>query len=84
MTWKKPNFIILDEPTNHLDMETIDALIEAVAVWKGGILIVSHDQHFLKSVAKDFWIVANKGIARFKNFEKAKQFALKHHTLDTL
>jgi len=84
MTWKKPNFIILDEPTNHLDMETIDALIEALKVWKGGVLIVSHDQHFLQSVCQDYWIVANKGITRFKNFDKAKVCALKNHKLDTL
>lgn len=82
MTWKTPNFIIMDEPTNHLDMETIDALIRALNVWKGGLLIVSHDQHFLQSIAKDYWIVAKKKIIRFTNFHDAKAFALEHHEVD--
>jgi len=82
LTWKTPNFIIMDEPTNHLDMETIDALIRALNVWKGGLLIVSHDQHFLQSIAKDYWIVAKKKICRFKEFNEAKAFALEHHQVD--
>ena len=40
------------QPTNHLDMETIDVLIEAVAAFKGAIVIVSHDQFFLSRVGK--------------------------------
>jgi len=82
MTWKTPNFIIMDEPTNHLDMETIDALIRALNAWRGGLLIVSHDQHFLQSVAKEYWIVAKKKIIRFTNFHDAKAFALEHHQVD--
>jgi len=82
MTWKTPNFIIMDEPTNHLDMETIDALIGALNVWRGGLLIVSHDQHFLQSIAKQYWIVANKKIYVFQDFHEAKAFALEHHKVD--
>jgi ATP-binding cassette subfamily F protein 3 len=49
----------MDEPTNHLDMETIDALINAVAEYKGGVIVVSHDLHFLSSVATSYWAVGN-------------------------
>jgi len=78
LTWKEPNFIIMDEPTNHLDVETIEALIEAIHNWNGGLLVVSHDQHFLNSVAQEFWALAkgNGRIKRYKTLEEAKKFAL--------
>merc|ERR1719464_1905540 len=56
-TWTKPHFLILDEPTNHLDIETIDSLIHAVRTFKGGVLLISHDQHFLRYAATQFWSV---------------------------
>jgi ATP-binding cassette subfamily F protein 3 len=64
----------MDEPTNHLDLETVDALIGACQSWKGGILLVSHDQHFLNSVGKEFWAVSAKKVKRFNTFDEAKRF----------
>ena len=49
-TWRNPHFLILDEPTNHLDMESIDALIDAIDSFKGGMIVISHDEYFLKRV----------------------------------
>jgi ATP-binding cassette subfamily F protein 3 len=49
----------MDEPTNHLDLETIEALIMAINNYSGGVMVVSHDQHFLQSVCKDFWGVSH-------------------------
>ncbi|MBN2802008.1 MAG: ABC-F family ATP-binding cassette domain-containing protein [Deltaproteobacteria bacterium] len=45
------NFLIFDEPTNHLDMESREILLEALINFQGTVLIVSHDRHFLKSLA---------------------------------
>merc|ERR1740123_914206 len=84
LTWNTPNFIIMDEPTNHLDMETIDALIDALKIWKGGLMIVSHDQHFLQSVSKEYWVVANQTIKVLHEFAAAKEFALANNKVDNL
>ena len=48
--WTNPHILIMDEPTNHLDMESVDALILALNKFKGGLLIVSHDQYFVSCV----------------------------------
>jgi ATP-binding cassette subfamily F protein 3 len=51
-----PNFLILDEPTNHLDIETIEALGHALIKYKGGVILVSHDERLLKMVCQELWI----------------------------
>jgi len=72
ITYSQPHLIILDEPTNHLDMETIDALIEAVKGFKGAMVMVSHDQHFLAQVATEFWSVARGKVQKFLDLAEAK------------
>ena len=44
------NLLVLDEPTNDLDLETLDLLQEAVADYKGTVLLVSHDRDFLDRI----------------------------------
>ena len=46
-----PNFLLLDEPTTHLDMSSIDALIQALDAYTGTLVFVSHDVHFIRSIA---------------------------------
>eukprot|EP00537_Pseudo-nitzschia_pungens_P019192 CAMPEP_0172411862 /NCGR_PEP_ID=MMETSP1061-20121228/77609_1 /TAXON_ID=37318 /ORGANISM="Pseudo-nitzschia pungens, Strain cf. pungens" /LENGTH=908 /DNA_ID=CAMNT_0013148077 /DNA_START=193 /DNA_END=2919 /DNA_ORIENTATION=- len=60
--YRKPHLLVLDEPTNHLDLETTEALIEAIRNFKGGVLLVSHDQHLLTSVCKDLLVVENRKV----------------------
>ncbi|XP_049923550.1 ATP-binding cassette sub-family F member 3 isoform X1 [Epinephelus moara] len=56
MTMPCPNFYILDEPTNHLDMETIEALAKALNKFRGGVMLVSHDERLIRLVCKELWV----------------------------
>ena len=45
------NVILLDEPSNDLDVETLRALEDAVQVFPGTVMVVSHDRWFLDRIA---------------------------------
>lgn len=51
MMLKEGNVLMLDEPTNHLDLESIQALNNSLADFKGTILFTSHDHTFTQTVA---------------------------------
>jgi ATP-binding cassette subfamily F protein 3 len=55
------NLLLLDEPTNHLDMESIDSLVEAIEVFDGAVIIVTHSEMILNAVATKL-IVYDNGI----------------------
>ncbi|CAD7005001.1 ATP-binding cassette sub-family F member 3 [Ceratitis capitata] len=62
MCMADPNFLVLDEPTNHLDIETIDALGRAINAFKGGVILVSHDERLIKVVCKELWVCGNRTV----------------------
>jgi ATP-binding cassette subfamily F protein 3 len=63
---RRPNLLLLDEPTNHLDIDMREALTVALQSFEGGMVIVSHDRHLIKTVADSLWLVAD---GRLREFE---------------
>jgi ATP-binding cassette, subfamily F, member 3 len=62
---RRPNLLLLDEPTNHLDIEMRQALTMALQSFEGGLVVVSHDRHLIKSVADSLWLVADGRLQEF-------------------
>ena len=47
----RPELLILDEPTNHLDTESVEWITGFLSGYPGGLMVVTHDRHFLDQVA---------------------------------
>ncbi|MBS0283598.1 MAG: ABC-F family ATP-binding cassette domain-containing protein [Proteobacteria bacterium] len=62
ITRDAPHLLILDEPTNHLDVDAREALVQALAGYKGAVLIVSHDRHMVELTA-DRLVLVDGGTA---------------------
>jgi ATP-binding cassette subfamily F protein 1 len=59
---KTPDVIILDEPTNNLDLESIDALAEAISSYKGGVIVVTHDERLIRETECLLYIIENQTV----------------------
>ena len=60
------NLLMLDEPTNHLDMDSIDSLIEAIAVFDGAVIIVTHSELILEALATKLIVYDNDTVSVFE------------------
>ncbi len=63
---RRPNLLLLDEPTNHLDIDMRHALTVALQSFEGGLVVVSHDRHLIKTVADSLWLVADGKLEVFE------------------
>ena len=61
ITWGKPGLLLLDEISNHLDIESVDALIQGLSLFKGGVLLISHDEHLITNAADEIWVAGGDG-----------------------
>ncbi len=65
LAYQRPHLLIIDEGSNHLSMDAVDALVQAIQDFKGGLMVVSHDQYFVSQCCNELWVVENGVCARF-------------------
>lgn len=59
---QKPSLLILDEPTANLDLVNLGWLIKVLKAYRGTLLVVSHDRHFLNQVTSKTWFLEDKSV----------------------
>jgi ATPase subunit of ABC transporter with duplicated ATPase domains len=75
----QPNVLLLDEPTNHLDLEAIRSLTEALSVFQGTALFVTHDRNMVDRVATRILEMSDDGIRELSPHEFHEgHFLVKH------
>lgn len=77
ITFSKPHILLLDEPSNHLDLDAVEALIQGLALFQGGVLMVSHDEHLISGCVDELWVVNNGSAAPFQGSFKEYKKTLK-------
>jgi ATP-binding cassette subfamily F protein 3 len=65
MVFRRPALLLLDEPTNHLDIEMRLALSEALQMFSGAMLLVSHDRHMIRSTCDELLLVEDGRVSPF-------------------
>ncbi|MCX7974552.1 MAG: ATP-binding cassette domain-containing protein [Candidatus Aminicenantes bacterium] len=60
------NLLILDEPTNHLDLESCDALLTALDNFEGAVIMVTHNEMFLKALAERLVVFEKDKVAIYE------------------
>ncbi|MEP6900242.1 MAG: ABC-F family ATP-binding cassette domain-containing protein [Actinomycetota bacterium] len=61
LIYSNKNVLILDEPTNHLDIPSREALEDALDVYQGTIITVSHDRFFLDKISTQIFSFEENG-----------------------
>jgi ATPase subunit of ABC transporter with duplicated ATPase domains len=50
-----PQLLLLDEPTNNLDLDSVEQLTDALAAYRGALIVASHDRPFLADIGVTRW-----------------------------
>lgn len=64
------NLLVLDEPTNHLDLPSCDVLEDALRVYPGTVLIVSHDRHLIRNCAEQLVEVRDGVVTHYSEVDE--------------
>ncbi len=59
---QQPNFLILDEPTNDLDIPTLRVLEDWLELFKGCLIVVSHDRYFMDRIVDHLFVFKGNGV----------------------
>ena len=62
---ERPNVLLLDEPTNNLDPQAKEALLDALTVYEGTIVLVSHDTDFVAQLMPGRAVLMPEGEMKF-------------------
>ncbi len=73
---ERPNVLLLDEPTNNLDPQAKEALLDALTMYEGTIVMVSHDTDFVAELIPDRAMLMPDGEMRFFDEELLELVAL--------
>jgi len=70
------DMLLLDEPTNHLDIESVEALVDGLKEFQGGVLLISHDARLISALECELWVcgegasglrVEHRGFDRYRS-----------------
>ncbi len=80
----KANMLLMDEPTSHLDIYSQIALEKAIKDYKGAILMISHDYHFIVNCANYVLLIENNTIRKMSMRKFRKMIYANHFDKDYL
>ncbi|MBC6002643.1 ABC-F family ATP-binding cassette domain-containing protein [Paeniclostridium sp. NSJ-45] len=80
----KANMLLMDEPTSHLDIYSQMALEKAIANYKGAILMISHDYHFIVNCADYVLLIEDKTVRKMSMRKFRKMIYANHFDKDYL
>jgi ATPase subunit of ABC transporter with duplicated ATPase domains len=69
LSTQKPELMMLDEPTNNLDPVNIKFLEQVVSDFRGALVVISHDEDFLKNCG-----ISHELVVRASNGQRVRAF----------
>ncbi|GAO16054.1 uncharacterized protein UV8b_02296 [Ustilaginoidea virens] len=61
--WNNPHLLVLDEPTNFLDRDSLGGLAVAIREFRGGVMLISHNEEFVGALCSEQWLVSDGRVA---------------------
>ncbi|MEG0912943.1 MAG: ABC-F family ATP-binding cassette domain-containing protein [Oscillospiraceae bacterium] len=69
-----PNLLILDEPTNHLDIYTKDVLCDALRVFDGTMIVVTHDRYLMELLDSRILLLDGESGVFFESYGQYQEY----------